>query len=97
MLFDKKVKRDMEVMNERNKRYLESRESDGASDDATEASNDEAYQEAMARAEEYRRQNDDAGLEKGDIPALILSALLVFGPIILVLAALLALAWILLS
>ena len=92
MLFDKKVKRDMEVMNERNKRYLESRESGVENDDA-----DETYQNAMARAEEYRRQNDDAGLEKGDIPALILSALLVFGPIILVLAALLALAWILLS
>ena len=33
-------------------------------------------------------------LEKGDLPAMILSALMVFGPVFLVLGAIVALAWI---
>ena len=33
-------------------------------------------------------------LEKGDLPAMILSAMIVFGPVILILAALVVIAWI---
>ena len=36
----------------------------------------------------------DTRLEKGDVPAMILSALLVFGPVFLILFGILALAWI---
>jgi hypothetical protein len=89
MLFDKKIKRSMEVMDERNRRYLDAERTDGhpyANDDA-----------AREHEQEYRRLNEEPGLEKGDVPALILSALLVFGPILLILAALLTLAWVLLS
>lgn len=94
MLFDKKVKRGMDVMNERNRQYL-----DGLSDhtDRDEASSEEETPaQTRAHEEEYHRLNDEPGLEKGDIPALILSALLVFGPIILILVLLLTLAWVLL-
>ncbi len=49
-------------------------------------------EEAEEKAEEFHREENK--LEKGDIPAMILSALLVFGPIFLVLGGILALAWI---
>ena len=47
------------------------------------------------RAEAYRKANNEAPkLEKGDVPAMILSAFIVFGPIFLVLFGILLLAWI---
>lgn len=99
MLFDKKVKRDMEVMQERNRRYLEAMEQTEPSDNeqlSEDTQNAEDIREAMTKAKAYRRQNEDLGLEKGDVFALIFSALLVFGPILLILVLLLTLAWILL-
>ena len=99
MLFDKKVKRDMEVMQERNRRYLEAMEQTEPSDNeqfCEDTQKAEDIREAMTKAKAYRQQNEDLGLEKGDVFALILSALLVFGPILLILALLLTLAWILL-
>lgn len=39
---------------------------------------------------------DRIELEKGDVPAMIIAAILVFGPVFLVLFAILALAWLLL-
>ena len=99
MLFDKKVKRDMDVMQERNRRYLEAMEQTEPSDNeqfCEDTQKAEDIREAMTKAKAYRQQNEDLGLEKGDVFALILSALLVFGPILLILALLLTLAWILL-
>lgn len=72
MFFHKRIDRAVDVMNERNKKYLD------------------------AHLPEERR-DEPPELEKGDLPAVIISALIVFGPIILGLGLLLALAWILLS
>ena len=49
--------------------------------------------EARQKAKEFHAQDDPIKLEKGDIPAMIISAILVFGPIFLVLFGLLTLAW----
>ena len=160
MFFSKRVKKSFEVMQERNRRYLESmKEPDTGSPDAEGAEEEEnllsvsgeipagdpgieaqaereieeeireddgtgenggpvdelpdegletegkqarrmryaavrdpAADEAEGKAEEFHREENK--LEKGDIPAMILSAILVFGPIFLVLGGILALAWI---
>lgn len=100
MIFDKKIKRGMDIMNERNRQYLEKEagmDSEGNNDDASVAEQPNEEENAARRAEEYRRLNSDSGLEKGDIPALIISALLVFSPIFLVLIGIMVLAWIFLS
>jgi hypothetical protein len=50
--------------------------------------------EAERRAEEYRQRNEGGvKLEKGDLPAMIIAAFLVFGPVFLVLFGILFLAW----
>ena len=49
-------------------------------------------EEGERKAQEFHKE--ELGLEKGDIPALILSAMLVFGPIFLILGGILVLAWI---
>ena len=49
-------------------------------------------EEGERKAREFHKE--ELGLEKGDIPALILSAMLVFGPIFLILGGILVLAWI---
>ncbi|MBQ5354833.1 MAG: hypothetical protein IIU08_03080 [Clostridia bacterium] len=49
-------------------------------------------EEGERKAKEFHKE--ELGLEKGDIPALILSAMLVFGPIFLILGGILVLAWI---
>ena len=49
-------------------------------------------EEGERKAQEFHKE--EVGLEKGDIPALILSAMLVFGPIFLILGGILVLAWI---
>lgn len=43
------------------------------------------------------KEQEKIELEKGDLPAMIISALAVFGPIFLVLGGLVAAAWIFLS
>ena len=100
MFFVRKVKKSMEVMNERNKRYLEEMNPESTKpSDFTDESLDTADElaETAEHEKEYRRLNDDAGLEKGDLPALIISALIVFSPIFLVLIGIMVLAWIFLS
>ena len=154
MFFSKRVKKSFEIMQERNRRYLESMKDPDAADtgeaesaeeepSAGEISEDGSVLEAQAareieeeiredaeeieepgapeedlgpaeekttrrmryapvrdpsaeeaeeKAEEFHREENK--LEKGDIPAMILSAFLVFGPIFLVLGGILALAWI---
>ena len=52
----------------------------------------EEREEGERKAKEFHKE--EVGLEKGDIPALILSAMLVFGPIFLILGGILVLAWI---
>lgn len=43
------------------------------------------------------KEQEKIELEKGDLPAMIISALAVFGPIFLILGGLVAVAWIFLS
>ena len=90
MLFRKKYNRGLQVMQEKNREYLDSMREQG--DSAIEIENEELA-EAEKKARAFREEND-LGLEKGDLPAIILSAFLVFGPIFLVLGGILAVAWI---
>ena len=81
-------------------RYLEEMNPESTKpSDFTDESLDTADElaETAEHEKEYRRLNDDAGLEKGDLPALIISALIVFSPIFLVLIGIMVLAWIFLS
>ena len=99
-----KTKRAMDVMKERNRRYLESQKAPADSEKQGETPADpEKDAENRApeltddmtpeeKAEAFHR-DDEIKLEKGDLPALILSALMVFGPIFLVLIAIVVLAW----
>ena len=64
---------------------------DGSADLSDEPLSDER-EEGERKAKEFHKE--ELGLEKGDIPALILSAMLVFGPIFLILGGILVLAWI---
>ena len=64
---------------------------DGSADLSGEPLSDE-MEEGERKAKEFHKE--ELGLEKGDIPALILSAMLVFGPIFLILGGILVLAWI---
>ena len=115
MFFDKKIKRSMEVMDERNRLYLEKMNSDKEDaavassepeDNTTEenaieenAIEENTDEKALTREheKEYRANNQELGFEKGDLPALIISALLVFSPVFLVLIAIMMLAWFFLS
>ena len=90
MLFRKKYDRALELMEEKNRAYLESMTERGDSAMEIEA---EELAEAERKAREFH-EGEKLELEKGDLPAMILSALLVFGPIILVLCGILAVAWI---
>lgn len=134
MLFWKKEKRGFEIMNERNRQYIEKMDRENAdklaaekaaaekaaaertnADEVTAAAGEEANQtdnkeelsawesadereiaieEARKQAEAFHKENQKMDLEKGDLPALIISAFLVFGPILLILGAILAVAWI---
>ena len=54
-----------------------------------------AESRAESRADEYRIRNaEPVKLEKGDVPAMIIAAILVFGPVFLVLIGIYLLAWI---
>ncbi|MBQ6464974.1 MAG: hypothetical protein IJJ43_01735 [Oscillospiraceae bacterium] len=90
MLFRKKYERGLQIMHEKNRQYLE----ENAPQDTPKPDPDE-----MAEADEKLqafREEEKLELEKGDLPAMILSAMLVFGPIILVLCGLLTVFWFLL-
>lgn len=90
MLFRKKYDRGMQLMQEKNREYLDSMAERGDSGAEIEA---EELAEAEKKAREFQEENK-LDLEKGDMAAIILSAFLVFGPIFLVLGGLLAVAWI---
>lgn len=99
-----KTKRAMDTMKERNRRYLEEqKKKDEARREANPQPNPGDPDSAKAPTCEAPTPEDKAAafheeeqlkLEKGDLPAMILSAFMVFGPVFLVLAAILALAWI---
>ena len=99
----KKLGKAFDAMRESNRLYLEdmkekeAREKEPSSDPSK--NNEEEADKAKDlidpedKAKEYR-ENNKAELEKGDVPALIISAMIVFGPVFLILAALVVLAWI---
>ncbi|MBO7403965.1 MAG: hypothetical protein J6V24_03300 [Clostridia bacterium] len=60
--------------------------------DTWESGVEETVEDGERKAREFHK-DDKLPLEKGDVPALILSALLVFGPIILVMIGIVVLAW----
>ena len=92
MLFRKRYDRALQRMHEKNNEYLH-----GADADRTEGPDPEAeLAEAEQKAREFH-QGEKLELEKGDIAAMILAAMLVFGPILLILSGILAAAWILLN
>ena len=74
MMFQKKIDRAMEWLKEKNN---------------PKQNNEEGYPENSldldSKDELQTQENSNIELEKGDIPAIIISALLVFGPIILIL------------
>ena len=97
----KKTERAMEVMRERNRRYLE-KGGEGTDPDPEKAAPD-AGEPIKDGAESGETPDEKAAafheeeklkLEKGDVPAMILSAIMVFGPVFLVLLAIVVLAWI---
>lgn len=75
-LFSKKEKRAFEVMNEKNRQYLESMGKEHAD---IEDEKEEVYPEGT--------------FEKGDLAAIIISALIVFFPIILIMAIIVVLVY----
>ena len=81
-----KTKRAFDVMKVRNDRYIEKMNEDSRQDE------DGSEEEAIIRQDDVNEEKD-LGLEKGDIPALIISAFLTFSPIFLVLGLIVYLAW----
>ena len=88
MLFRKKYERGLRIMREKNQEYLEK----NASQTGEEATGTEEYENPEEREKAFREEKIE--LEKGDLPAMILSGLIVFGPIFLVLGGLLAFFWV---
>ncbi|MBS1478063.1 MAG: hypothetical protein U0M59_02335 [Angelakisella sp.] len=78
MIFKERQKRAMDTMNHRNKEYLE--KMNGPLPDGGEEN-----QEIPVRQVDDNPFSKD-NLEKGDLPAMVISALLTFLPIILVIA-----------
>ena len=76
-LFEKKQKRALEVMEERNRRYLES------------VSEEKRIQDGQEQNEVY----PEGTFEKGDLPAIVISALIVFLPIFILLGIVILLAF----
>lgn len=75
-LFSKKENRAIEVMNEKNRQYLDSM---NEARDGYPENREEVY--------------PDGTFEKGDLPAIIISALIVFFPIILIMAIIVVLVY----
>ena len=77
-LFHNKEKQAFDVMNERNKQYLDSL-AKSSEDTVIDNREDEVYPEGT--------------FEKGDLPAIIISALIVFFPIILIMLIIVVLVY----
>ncbi len=95
MLFRKKYERGMEVMKDKNREYLDSMRELGNEDHSKQSSQlfEDDYAQAEKKAREFHKE-DKLELEKGDLPAIIISAFLTFAPVILVLGGILAVAWV---
>ena len=107
LIFGKKIERGMDIMRERNRRYLEEYEEQHLSEEekaAREASrqaeaDDPAYEMGKNYAfrtgspseEEYIPEEQEVEFEKGDLFAIIVSSFLVFWPVFLVLLIILGL------
>lgn len=73
------------------------REENGKADgvwrtDTWESGVEDSIEDGERKAREFHK-DDEVPLEKGDLPAIILSAVLVFGPIFLILGGIMLLAW----
>ena len=90
MLLKRRWERSMDTMKERNKRYLEERQQKYLEEHPEER---ERIEKELAEIEAQERHEEEMGLEKGDLPALMISAFLVFGPILLIVGAIIALVW----
>lgn len=79
MIFKERQKRAMDTMNHRNKEYLEK---------MNDASLNEGEEDGLERLHKPQEDNplSKDNLEKGDLTAMVISALLTFLPIILVIA-----------
>lgn len=78
MIFKERQKRAMDTMNHRNQEYLE-KMNDPLPDDR-----EEGLKKPVKSVDDNQLSKDN--LEKGDLPAMVISALLTFLPIILVIA-----------
>ncbi len=78
MIFKERQKRAMDTMNHRNQEYLE-KMNDPLPDDR-----EEGLKKPVKSVDDNPLSKDN--LEKGDLPAMVISALLTFLPIILVIA-----------
>ncbi len=91
MLFRRKIDRGLEIMREKNRQYLDSVNS-GNREVPEMRSPEEELAEAEHKAQEFHKE-EKLELEKGDMLAIILSAFLTFGPILLILGAGIAAVW----
>ncbi|MBE6724198.1 MAG: hypothetical protein E7576_03215 [Ruminococcaceae bacterium] len=100
-------RRDIEKLNQQKQQEQQEKEKNESRDPSDRADSadsrdgrkwDELTPEEKAKAfhagEEPGSEPGKVELEKGDLPAMIISALLVFGPVFLVLFGILALAWV---
>ena len=97
LIFGKKIDRGMEIMRERNRRYLEEYEDQHPSEEEETSAGTEEKDLAAERGENYVFRTDSfpgegedgeeekVEFEKGDLFAIIVSALMVFWPVFLVL------------
>ena len=90
-IFKKRLDRSMEIMKERNRKYLEEYEEQHKSEEEKEKEETSAQmgQNYVFRTDSYRdpgdgdAQQEEVEFEKGDLFAIIVSALMVFWPIFL--------------
>ena len=91
MLFRRKIDRGLEIMREKNRQYLDSVNA-GNRETPEMRLQEEELAEAERKAQEFHKE-EKLELEKGDMLAIILSAFLTFGPILLILGAGIAAVW----
>ena len=102
----KKIDKAFDAMRESNRLYLEDMKNKDAPDDqpgdgsvsetgTANADADSEIKEAVSKADQFHKK-EKLELEKGDLPALVISAMLVFGPVFLILGIGVVLAWFLL-
>ena len=94
----KKLDKAFDAMRESNRLYIEDMNKKEKEQNNSSSSAESSGQD-ISVPDEKRRQDDQEKLplEKGDVPAMIISALLVFGPVFLILIVIVVLAWIFLK